>query len=255
MTLANFRRFFTRLKGVYQDPSTGDLMVGGQPLTITNVVATWADLQAIPKVSGNDKLHVHVRSVGTSGATFFYNHANTKWYLVGASAFLLKSSTAVTHTSAYATEESAFNFQLENNAAGAALSLLQNGDRLILKSTITKTGGADVIRHRLRVGTASGITGTDLTGAATPGATNVFIQARIELERIDATHIRFMGVYNSTSGYAVASTTAFQAAFAVANLDTTPTLFLNYGFHVTAKTTDTALVCEDYSLELITCGN
>ncbi len=67
--------------GVTQNPSTGDLEVGGEPIIITDMVDTWADLQAIPKIAGNDGIAILCKEVGVgAGSVWIYLHATTTWY-------------------------------------------------------------------------------------------------------------------------------------------------------------------------------
>lgn len=66
---------------VQQDPVTGDLKVGGVPIVITDMVDTWADLQAIPKIAGNDGIAILCKEVGVGiGSVWIYQHSDTTWY-------------------------------------------------------------------------------------------------------------------------------------------------------------------------------
>ena len=51
----------------------------GTPVVVSNSVATWADLQAIPKISAYNDLIVLVTGIGPNGALFRYNHSITMW--------------------------------------------------------------------------------------------------------------------------------------------------------------------------------
>lgn len=231
----------------------------GNVITPTNIVDTWAQLQAIPKTSGNNNLMMHCNEVGIAGSTWIYKHAKLRWYLQTGSTFLTKNAAAITHTAALTTEESGNSIKLPNDYAGAKKSVMQNGDRLLLKFTTTCTvaGGGDTMKNRFRVGTVTGVTGTDFLSAMSPNPLSTIVQLRAEFERLSATTMRLCQVANSIGSYSFTGTATLALLFptvTVSDLDLTNSIWINHGFNLATAVNNSNLVLEDYSLELITCG-
>lgn len=66
---------------VTYDPATGTFYNNGVQISPTFTVATWTDLNNIPKTAENDNLLVFVTGLGESGSLWRYNHSITRWVL------------------------------------------------------------------------------------------------------------------------------------------------------------------------------
>lgn len=228
---------------------TGLAKANGTSIIVTDVVADWAELQAIPKVAGNDSIVMHVDGLGVCGSDWRYKHAYGRWFAVG-EPILKNSYTAVTHGATLTTEEVGFEYQLLNDYGGQNKSILQNGDFLIVAALFTKTGTADAMRPNLRFGTAAGVAGTSVW-APTPGGTSITVGIELELQRVSATELRLTSqINNAISGKSFSSTAAWQGNVTVANMDTSSTFYLDFTYKCATSTGDTAFKIEGHNIRL-----
>ena len=235
---------------VQQNATTGAFEVGGASVNPSVVYDTWVEVQAIPKTAANDGLIVVCKDVGVGGSTWRYSHANLRWYVYGR-CILASNASDVTHGATLTTEEVLNSAQLMNDGT---TSILHDGDTLRVIYTIVKTGTTDSIRTATNIHTASGTAGTDVKVPSTvPGATTVCYKDSYELKRISATSMRNMATAAAVAADAASGTNAFLADVTVSNLDTTAEIWLNSIFYATG-TTDTAMICKDYYVELLTRG-
>ena len=236
---------------VQQNATTGAFEVGGASVNPSAVYDTWVEVQAIPKTAANDGLIVVCKDVGVGGSTWRYSHANTRWYVYGR-CFLASNASDVTHTATLTTVESIASTRLMNDGT---TSILHDGDSFRVMYTIVKTGAADAIRTTVNVHTATGTGGTAIKVAhSAPAGTAITYKDSIDFKRISATSIRNMQVPASVAGDASAGTASFLADVTVSNLDTTAQIWINSNFYASASTTDTDVICKDYSIELLTRG-
>lgn len=238
------------LNVVQQDAVTGALEVGGVAINPSAVYDTWTEVQAIPKTAANDGLIVICKDVGVGGSTWRYSHANTRWYVYGR-CFLANNASDVTHGATLTTVEAMATTRIMNDGTK---SILQNGDSLRVMYTIIKTGTADGIRSATKVHTATGTGGTDVKVTAGAAVGTICLKESFELKRISTTSMRNLASAAVVAGDAVQGTTTFLADVTVSNFDTTAEIWLNSTFYASASTGDTAMICQDYTVELITRG-
>lgn len=228
---------------------TGLATASGVPIVVTDVVADWAELQAIPKTAGNDNIVMHVDGLGVAGSDWRYKHDYSRWFAV-VEPILKESFTPVTHGATLTTEEVGFEYRLLNDYGGANKSILQDGDFLIVGALFTKTGTADAMRPNLRFGTAAGVAGTSVW-APTPGATNISVGIELVLQRVSATKLRLISqINNAIAGLSFSNTTAWQGDVTVSNMDTSSTFYLDFTFKCSTSTGDTAFKIENHTIRL-----
>lgn len=234
---------------VRYNPTTGELEANGVPIVVTDVVADWAELQAIPKTAGNDNIVLHVDGLGVCGSDWRYKHDYSRWFAVG-EPILKESFTAVTHGATLTTEEVGFEYQLLNDYGGQNKSILQNGDFLIVGALFTKTGTADAMRPNLRFGTAAGVGGTSVW-APTPGATNITVGIELVLQRVSSTKLRLVSqLNNAISGLSFSNTAAWQGDVTVSDMDTSSTFYLDFTFKCATSSGDSAFKVEAHYIRL-----
>lgn len=221
-------------------------------ITVTDVVADWAELQAIPKVAGNNNIVLHVDGLGVCGSDWRYKHAYGRWFAVG-DPYLKDSYTAVTHGATLTTEEVGFQFQLPNDYGGQNKSILQDGDRLIIQALLTKVNagaGVDGINPNFKFHTASGTDGTSVA-SFTPAAANRHVGLEFTFQRTSSTTLRLTGqIHNSVAGPNVASSTTYQGDVVVPNMDTSPEFWQKLTFKCTSTGTDSSLKVENHSIRI-----
>ena len=247
---------FQILRNIFNIPSydstNGNLVdAAGNAIVVTDVVADWAALQAIPKTSGNNNIVMHIDGLGVAGSDWRYKHSYSRWFAVS-EPILKESYTAITHGATLTTEELGFEYQLLNDYGGQNKSILQNGDFLIVSSLLTKTGTADAIRPTSKLDTVSGgVTGTALSAITSPGATNIHVGMEQTFQRVSATKLRLVNqVHTTVSGNNIAATTAWQGDVTVANMDTTNGVYFKFTFKCASNVGDSAFKIENYHIRL-----
>jgi len=231
----------------------GVLQSNGVAINVAYTVATWAEVQAIPKTLANHGLTIICDEVGIGGSTWRYDHNHGRWYVYGR-CMLYSRTAAIIHTAgaSLTTEERMGTFQLLN---GGGQSILHDGDSIRTSSILVKTNTVDVIRTNIRVYTSSadGTSGSPLrTTTGSPASSNVTQKEICEFQRINSTTIRNLNLNAAVNSESLATNSTIEADLTVPNLDST-TSWINHTYFLTG-TTDTNLTCKSYYAELITRG-
>ena len=229
---------------------TGLVKANGDPLVVTDVVADWAELQAIPKTAGNDNIVLHVDGLGVAGSDWRYKHDYSRWFAVG-EPILALGYTPVNHSTgaSLTTVEAAIDYQLPNDYGGQNKSILQDGDFLIVASLMTKSGTANAMTVADKLHTASGTGGTQLA-TFSPASTNIHVGLELTYQRTSATKLRLVNqVHSGIGGNNIASATTWQGDITVSNLDTSAGIWLHRLFSL-GGTSDTSFRMEDFHIRM-----
>lgn len=182
---------------VQENPTTGDLEVGGVPIVITDMVDTWADLQAIPKIAGNDGIAILCKEIGVGiGSVWIYQHSDTKWYPENGSVVVGRFLN-VAKVGGATTKEL---FATINFPASGGVCCFGVNDTLSIIEDFVKVGTNGVYSKGWMVG-STGVVGTDvdLDYIASASNTNTKIGGFAILQRVDDTTIKKLYALGTTT--------------------------------------------------------
>lgn len=247
---------------VQQDPDTGALEVGGIPIALLTSV-TWAELQAIPKIAGNDGITKFVSNVGIHGSHWQYIHALTDWFSLS-EVYLGSLQSDVVHSAPLTTHQSGLSVQILNDGI---TSIWKDRDVLRVRGRFLKTGTADGIRNAPYFNTSNAVGGFNardntVSGFATPAVTVLEVLEEIEIQRLSATSFRCISLARAIAGENTTSSTTTSnpvtidttATTPAINFDTSSAVWLLNEFWLSTTTGDSNFTCFDAHVVLVPKG-
>lgn len=219
------------------DPITGGvelLAPGGEKIPVSIGPCVFA---ALPTASVATGIVAKVSDVGGSGGSLWVSDG-ARWKPLNGSLQLY--TMPVRNTTSGVTE--ALLGQVFVPAG-----VLQNGDRLELKMSFSKSGTSETATIRLRIGTAGTTVDSLIASSNALVTTNISMESRLKYRRQTATSVQKLGTSASFTGVEGSVTNgAFPAANTVPNMDTSGVYF-----SITGAMSSTVEVCALEDFEVI----
>lgn len=175
------------LNVVQQNTTTGDLEIGGTPIVITDMVETWAELQAIPKIAGNDGISILCKEVGVgAGSVWIYQHSTTKWYPQNGSVVMGRFFNVA--KTGLVTDKQLFATVYFPTSAGVCC--FGDNDTVHILESYAKTGIVGGITKGWMVGSTGTLGGDVDLDFAVAATTNTNIGGRVILQRSGNTSVK-----------------------------------------------------------------
>lgn len=195
---------------VQQNPVTGDLEIDGTPIVITDMVDTWADLQAIPKVAGNDGIAILCKEVGVgAGSVWVYLHATTTWYPENGQVVMGRFFN-VAKVGVDTVKEI---FAQVYFPSSAGVCCLGDGDTVKLLESYDKTGTTNGFSKGWQVGSTGAVgTDVDLDFSVSATGTNINIGGLVVFQRSGDTTIKKLYAQGSNTFNGLTTTAAASSA-------------------------------------------
>lgn len=209
------------------------------------ITCTWATRLNAATYPG---VRHYITDIGVHGSDWVSN--GTRHILYGDRPCILKTATDLGIASSI-TEVITTSVPIITDATK---SCWQNGDRLRIFTQFDKSGTANQLSRKIRMGSVNTTSATQLN-VATPSTASIAIGERIEIKRLSATSVRVVGQASGSFQVAGNSTTGWESdKTGLDNIDTSANYYLNFGLALFGGALDTNVTHRDMICELITCG-